>query len=338
MIMKSSMTKTEPKKIAFSGIQPSGIIHIGNYLGSIQLWLEVQGHYDAIFSVVNLHAITVPQNPKDLKANTLNAAKTFLASGIDPEKATIFVQSDVPEHAQLYWTLGTITKLSELYLMTQFKDKSQGTETVLSGLLTYPVLMAADILLYNTTTVPVGDDQRQHVELAREIARRFNDMFGKTFVVPQALIHKTGSRIMGLDNPGKKMSKSAANKNNYIALTDTAADVASKIKKAVTDSEGSIYYDIDKKPGVSNLLTILSLITGSSIKDLEKTYCEQTTYAGLKNDTTTALVDFISAFQKRYRNISDAEVKHHLDLGAQKARAMASQKLEEVYERMGLSL
>ena len=336
--MTSPKTRTEPKKIAFSGIQPSGIIHIGNYLGSIQLWLEVQGHYDAIFSIVNLHAITVPQNPKDLKANTLNAAKTFLASGIDPKKATIFVQSDVPEHAQLYWALGTITKLSELYLMTQFKDKSQGREAVLSGLLNYPVLMAADILLYNTTTVPVGDDQKQHVELARELARRFNDMFGKTFIVPQALIHKTGSRIMGLDNPNKKMSKSAANKNNYVALTDTAADIASKIKKAVTDSEGSIYYDIDKKPGVSNLLTILSLITGTSIKDLEKTYRGQTTYAGLKNDVAASLVDFVGAFQKRYQDISDAEVKHHLDMGAQKARAMANQKLEEVYERMGLLL
>jgi tryptophanyl-tRNA synthetase len=334
--MKSTAKNIEPKKIAFSGIQPSGIIHIGNYLGSIQLWLEVQGHYDAIFSIVNLHAITVPQNPKELSVNTLNAAKTFLASGIDPEKATIFVQSDVPEHAQLYWALGTITKLSELYLMTQFKDKSHGKETVLSGLLNYPVLMAADILLYNTTTVPVGDDQRQHVELARELARRFNEMFGTTFIVPQALIHKTGSRIMGLDDPNKKMSKSAPNKNNYIALTDSDHDIASKIKKAVTDSEGSIYYDIDKKPGVSNLLTILSLVTHTSIKDLEKTYRGQTTYAGLKNDVTAALVDFVGAFQKRYRQISDAEVKHHLHLGAEKAHAMANQKLEEVYERMGL--
>lgn len=338
--MHQTKTTSEPKKIAFSGIQPSGIIHIGNYLGSIQLWLEVQEHYDAIFSIVNLHAITVPQNPRDLKANTLNAAKTFLASGVDPKKATIFVQSDVPEHAQLYWVLGTITKLSELYLMTQFKDKSQGQgkEGVLSGLLNYPVLMAADILLYNTTTVPVGDDQRQHVELAREIARRFNEMFGKTFIVPQALIHKTGSRIMGLDNPNKKMSKSATNKNNYIALTDTAADITSKIKKAVTDSEGSVYYDIDKKPGVSNLLTILSLVSGKSIKDLERVYKGQTTYSGLKNDVTAALIDFIGAFQKRYRDISDAEVRNHLNMGAQKAHAIANQKLEEVYDRMGLLL
>ncbi|MFA6495364.1 MAG: tryptophan--tRNA ligase [Candidatus Paceibacterota bacterium] len=338
--MKPTKEKTEPKKIAFSGIQPSGIIHIGNYLGSIKQWLEVQGHYDAIFSVVNLHAITIPKKPAELKAHTLNAAKTFLASGVDPEKSTIFVQSDVPEHAQLYWALGTITKLSELYLMTQFKDKSQGQgkEGALAGLLNYPVLMAADILLYNTTTVPVGEDQRQHVELARELARRFNEMFGKTFIVPQALIHKTGSRIMGLDNPNKKMSKSAANKNNYIALTDTPDDIAGKIKKAVTDSEGSIHYDIDRKPGVSNLLTILSLVTDTSIKDLEKSYKGQTTYAGLKTDLTHTLSDFILAFQKKYEGISDAEAKHYLRMGAEKAHAIANQKLEEVYERMGLLL
>jgi len=326
------------KKIAFSGVQPSGIIHIGNYLGSMKQWLDAQKHYDAFFSVVNLHAITVPQNPKELKKNSLQTAKMFLAAGIDPLQATIFLQSDVAQHTQLYWALNSIAKLSELMLMTQFKDKSGGKETIFAGLLNYPVLMASDILLYNTTAVPVGEDQKQHVELARELARRFNDMFKKVFIIPQALINKVGSRIMGLDDPTKKMSKSAPNKNNYIALTDTPDDIASKIKKAVTDSEGSIYYDDEKKPGVSNLLTILSLASGASIKELEKKYKGQTTYLTLKNDVTDALVALTSNFQKRYENISDAEVKHHLAMGASKASAIASQKLEEVYDAMGVNL
>ncbi|HMN19190.1 MAG TPA: tryptophan--tRNA ligase, partial [Candidatus Moranbacteria bacterium] len=243
------------KKRIFSGVQPSGNLHIGNYLGAIKNWVDLQDEYESIFCVVDLHAITVPQDPEKLRRKTLEIAKIYLAAGIDPQKSTIFVQSQVPEHSELMWLLNTVAKMSELEKMTQFKDKSQkeGREGASLGLFAYPVLMAADILLYDTEIVPVGEDQKQHVELARDLAKRFNHRFGETFVVPQAHIRQEGMRIMGLDDPTKKMSKSASSEYNYIALMDDADTIRRKIKKAVTDSGSEISYG-EEKPALRNLL------------------------------------------------------------------------------------
>ncbi len=322
-------------KRLFSGIQPSGTIHLGNYLGAIKRWVTIQEKYDSIFSVVDLHALTVYQDPKKFRNQIIDTAKILLASGIDPEKSIIFVQSEIAEHLELYWILNSITKVAELELMTQYKDKTQNGKSSTAGLLNYPVLMASDILLYDAQIVPVGEDQRQHLELTRELARRFNGLYGKTFKEPEELIEKVGSKIMGLDNPTKKMSKSASSEYNYIALTDEPEKIKDKIKKAVTDSETLIKYDPLKKPGISNLLTILALSLGKDVKEIENKYFGEN-YGRLKIDCADAVVQLLSKFQENYKKISDKKVESVLKKGAASAGKIALQKIEEVYQKVGL--
>jgi tryptophanyl-tRNA synthetase len=325
------------KKTVFSGIQPTGAIHLGNYLGAIRRWIGLQDKYSCVFSVVDLHALTVYQDPKKLRRQVLDTAKILLALGINPEKSILFVQSDVPQHLELFWILNSIAKVAELELMTQYKDKAreQHSRGVFAGFLNYPVLMAADILLYDTSLVPVGEDQRQHLELARELTRRFNEIYGKTFKVPEALIEKEGAKIMGLDDPYKKMSKSSGSYYNYIALTDEPDMVRDKIKKAVTDSETLIKYDPIKKPGVSNLLTILALATGKDIKEVEDGYFGEN-YGKLKLDTADAVIEFLSVFQKKFKGISDSKVESILKKGTSAARKIAQKKIDEVYKKVGI--
>jgi len=326
------------KKIIFSGTAPSGNIHIGNYLGAIKQWVEMQntGEYQNIFCVVDEHAITVPQDPAKLRSKILEVFTLYLALGIDPEKSIIFVQSSVSEHAELNWILSTITPVGELERMTQFKDKSQKQKNVLAGLLNYPTLMAADILLYKTNLVPVGEDQLQHIELARTIARKFNSTFGETFAIPEPFINKEGKRIMGLDDPSKKMSKSAENTKNYIALLDSPETIREKIKAAVTDSASEIKYDMKNKPAVSNLLTIYSLFSGKAIAELEKEY-EGKNYSVFKKDLAEVIIEGLSPIQKKYKELSANPdyLKKVLRDGAEKAKNIASQTMAEVRSKIG---
>lgn len=319
----------------FSGIQPSGNLHLGNYLGAIKQWLPLQDQYEAIFCVVDMHAITVPQDPAELRKKTIEIAKIYLASGIDPKQSTLFVQSHVPAHAELGWILNTIATMGELGRMTQFKDKVQKGNVDNSGvgLFDYPVLMAADILLYDTATVPVGEDQKQHVELTRDLAQRFNSRFGETFVVPEPLIQREGARIMGLDDPTKKMSKSAASEYNYIALSDDADTIRKKIKKAVTDSGSEIVY-ADDKPALKNLINIYTLLSGKKVDEVEAMYVGRG-YGDFKADLAEVVVNFLVPFQTRLAAISDDEVLAVLRAGAEKARAIAEKKVAAVYEKVG---
>lgn len=320
----------------FSGIQPSGVLHLGNYLGAIKQWLELIKKYESIFCIVDLHALTVRQDPAELRQNISQLAKTYLALGLDPQKSIIFVQSTVSEHAELAWILGTLTKLPELERMTQFKDKSkQHKENINAGLFTYPILMAADILLYDTEVVPVGEDQCQHVELARTIAQRFNHQFGLTLAEPQALLQKQGARIMGLDDPAKKMSKSASSPFNYIALTDDGKTVEKKIAKAVTDSGREVISGPDK-PALTNLLTIYSLLTGQSIPAIEKKFKGQG-YAEFKKSLAQVVIDFLTPFQKKMKNLDDEKTCRILSDGQKRAKKLAEKKMVEVKERVGLS-
>ena len=325
------------KKRIFSGIQPSGNLHIGNYLGAIKNWVTLQDEYESIFCVVDLHAITVPQNPEELSRKTIEIAKICLAAGIDPEKSAIFIQSHVPEHAELTWILNTIAKISELERMTQFKDKAgKNWEGVGVGLLDYPALMAADILLYDTQVVPVGEDQVQHIELTRTLAKRFNSKFGETFVIPEPYVRKEGMRIMGLDDPGKKMSKSASSEYNYISLTDDENAVNRKIKKAVTDSGSEIIYS-DSKPALKNLINIYSLFANKSVKEIEKIYVNKG-YAKFKNDLAKVITGFLVPFQRKMADLSDKVVLGILKKGAEKVRPLAQKKLQEVKKKMGFVL
>lgn len=330
------MTKNN-KKIVFSGIQPSGALHIGNYLGAIANWVKMQDEYNSIFCVVDYHAITVKQNPKELGRSVLDTVKAYLASGIHPAKAVIFQQSDVSAHTELVWILNCTARISDLNKMTQFKDKAgKDKENVSVGLYDYPVLMAADILLYNTDQVPVGEDQKQHVELARVLARRFNSQFGNTFKEPEALIKKDGARIMGLDDPKKKMSKSAG-PANYIALIDSPEIAKKKIMRAVTDSGCDIKYDKNKKPAISNLLTIYSLLTGMNMKKLEvKCECSCQGYGDFKKDLALVVGDFLTDFQKKYNSFQDDEIKEILKEGARKVTPIADETLKRVKEKLGL--
>ena len=335
-----------PKRI-FSGIQPSGVLHLGNYLGAIKSWVALQekparnashsdaGGYDPIFCVVDLHAITVHQKPDELRQKTLEVAKTYLAAGIDPEKSLIFVQSHVPEHAELAWILNTITKIPELERMIQFKDKSsKNRQNINAGLFSYPVLMAADILLYDTNLVLVGEDQLQHVEMARTLARRFNSLFRETFVVPEPFIVKEGMRIMGLDDPKKKMSKSALSEYNYISLTDTPEKIREKIKKSVTDSGKEIKYSADK-PAIKNLINIYALLDNAKPKEIVESY-QGKGYAEFKKDLAEVVVGFLEPFQEKYNNIEDREVLRILEEGREKAKKMAEEKMEKIREKIGL--
>ncbi len=392
------------KQRIFSGIQPSGDLHIGNYLGAIKQWVGLQDEYESIFCVVDMHAITVPQDPETLRKKTLEIAKIYLAAGIDPAKSSLFIQSHVPEHAELAWLLNTIAKNGDLTKMTQFKDKSnaidfedldkgllsmsesakekspemrEAIEKLSSlqaegaassaafetarhffrifkerfndsgvGLFDYPVLMAADILLYDTQVVPVGDDQVQHIELTRTLARRFNERFGETFRIPEARIMKEGARIMALDDPTKKMSKSATSAYNAIALSDDAETVRRKVKKAVTDSGSEIVYVDDPvqsdgtpdhgagKPALKNLINIYTLLSGVAIPEIEAKYSGKG-YGDFKADLAEVVVDFLTPFQEKMAGLSDEETLRILREGADRVRPLAAAKLAEAKKRVG---
>ena len=327
------------QKRIFSGIQPTNNIHIGNYIGAIQQFVKLQEEFDCVFSIVDLHAITVPQDPEDLRQNVLNLAAMYLAAGIDPKKSVLFQQSRVSEHSELSWVLTTITRMGELERMTQYKEKGRGKhDTVGVGLFSYPALMAADILLYDTDVVPVGDDQKQHVELSRDLAERFNRDFGQTFKVPEVRIRKKGARIMGLDDPTKKMSKSASSAKNYISMTDDDATITKKIKSAVTDSEGTIIYD-PKRPGVYNLITIYAAVSDKTPDQIEDEYKDRG-YADFKSDLAEAVVAFVAPIRQRHTELlEDADMlKSILDDGAERAQKIASKKMEEVKDRVGIKL
>lgn len=326
---------TEKQKILFSGIQPSGTLHIGNYIGAISQWLSLQENYNCIFCVVDYHAITVKQDPEVLRKNIIETAKVYLACGIDPKKAIIFQQSDLPEHTELAWIFNCVSaRISDLGKMTQFKDKSGEKESASVGLFDYPALMAADILLYNTEVVPVGEDQKQHVELTRTLAKRFNKRFGETFVVPELKFRKEGARIMGLDNPEKKMSKSAESEFNYISLTDNPEKAAKKIMKATTDSGSEVKHDPENKAGVSNLLTIYSLFANKSIKELEKEYKDKQ-YGEFKKDLAEVIKNFLSDFQEKYNKITNKQVEKVFKQGADKLKPVAEEKILKVKKKIG---
>ncbi len=324
------------QKIIFSGIQPSGSLHLGNYLGAISQWVEMENDYHCFFSIVDYHAITVPGDPEVLRKKIIEVAKIYLASGLNPAKTIIFKQSDVNEHTELAWVLGCLAaRFSDLKKMTQFKDKSlKHQENVSVGLFEYPVLMAADILLYDTDVVPVGDDQVQHVELARDLAKRFNNAYGSIFKIPEFQIRKTGARIMSLFDPLKKMSKSDDNAGAYLALSDSPEIIEKKIKKAVTDSGSDISYDLKKRPAISNLLTIYSLVSGLSIEALVKKYQGQG-YGVFKTDLALAINNYLAPIQKKYASLSDQEVLKVLELGAKEAKKIANQKMLQVKKAIG---
>jgi tryptophanyl-tRNA synthetase len=327
------------QKVVFSGVAPSGTIHLGNYLGAIKNWVELQETHSCIFCVVDLHAITVPQDPEKLRQKILEVAAIYLAAGIDSEKSIVFIQSHNPDHTELAWILNTIAKIPEMERMTQFKDKSKDNkETINMGLFDYPVLMASDILLYSTDIVPVGEDQKQHVELTKALARRFNQQFGETLKVPEAMIKKEGARIMGLDDPTKKMSKSAKSPANYIALTDSPDTIRKKIQKAVTDSGSEVRFDPETKPAISNLLTIYSLVSDTPVNQLEKKYKDHTSYAEFKKDLAEAIISYLSPFQEKYNELmaNPGQIKKILDQGAQSAKKISSQTMSGVKNKIGL--
>ncbi|MFA6307029.1 MAG: tryptophan--tRNA ligase [Patescibacteria group bacterium] len=325
------------KPTVFSGVQPSGVLHLGNYLGALTQWVEMQNQYNCIFCVVDYHAITVKQEPKELKNRIIDVVKMYLASGINPEKAVIFQQSDITAHTELAWILNcAAARMADLNKMTQFKEKGAAKESVSIGLYDYPVLMAADILLYNTDAVPVGDDQVQHVELCRTLAQRFNREYGQVFKIPEVAVRKQGARIMGLDDPLKKMSKSAGSAANYIALTDAPEIAAKKIMRAVTDSGSEIKYDVKKKPAIANLMTIYSLLTGVSVKELEKNY-KNKLYGEFKKDLAETVRNFLTEFQIKYNSFSDEEVKQILENGADKVRFIAEETLKKVKNKLGIN-
>ncbi|WP_107474041.1 tryptophan--tRNA ligase [Streptomyces sp. TP-A0874] len=322
-----------------SGIQPtSGSFHLGNYLGAVRQWVAQQETHDAFYMVADLHAVTVPQDPAEFRSNTRLAVAQLLAAGLDPERCTLFVQSHVPEHAQLGWLLNCLTGFGEASRMTQFKDKSakQGVERTTVGLFTYPVLMAADILLYQSDQVPVGGDQRQHLELTRDLAERFNSRYGEIFTVPEAFILKETARIVDLQDPVVKMSKSASTPKGIIDLLDEPKASAKKIKSAVTDTDTVIRFDEEHKPGVSNLLTIYASLTGTGIPELEQRY-EGKGYGALKTDLAEVVVEWVTPFRERTRGyLDDPETLDSiLAKGAEKARAVAAETLAQAYDRMG---
>ena len=324
------------KKRVFSGVQPSGVLHIGNYLGAISNWVKMQDDFDSIFCVVDYHAITVKQDPEKLSRQILDTAKIYLASGINPTKSIIFKQSDVSAHTELAWILNCVARIADLNKMTQFKDKAgKDKETVSIGLYDYPVLMAADILLYNTDAVPVGEDQKQHVELARDLGKRFNSQFGDVFKIPEAVIEKDSARIMGLDDPMKKMSKSAG-VANYIALTDDINIAKKKIMRAVTDSGKEIKHNKADKPAITNLLNIYSLLTKKPVIDIEKKY-EGKGYGDFKKGLAEVVAEFLNQFQIKYNSFKDDEVREILKEGAERARPMAEKTLNAVKEKLGVS-
>jgi tryptophanyl-tRNA synthetase len=327
------------RPVVFSGVQPtSDSLHLGNALGAIKQWVGLQDENDTYFCVVDLHAITLPQDPEQLRRRTLVTAAQYLALAIDPSRSTIFVQSHVAAHAELAWVLGCFTGFGQASRMTQFKDKSQkqGTDSTTVGLFTYPVLQAADVLLYDADLVPVGEDQRQHLELARDVAQRFNSRFPDTFVVPDVLIQKSTAKIYDLQDPSSKMSKSAASDAGLISLLDDPTASAKKIRSAVTDSEREVRYDPDNKPGVSNLLTIQSAVTGTDVDKLVEGYAGRG-YGDLKADTAEAVVEFVTPIKARVDELltDPAELESVLEAGAQRAKDVSAKTLKRVYDRLG---
>ena len=325
-----------PKRI-FSGAQPTGNVHLGNYLGALRNWVALQHEYESFFCIVNLHALTVPQNPKQLAEKTRDLARIYLAVGIDPQVSTVFVQSDVKEHAELTWVLNCVARMSELERMTQYKDKARKQQENISiGLFDYPVLMASDILLYQTDLVPVGDDQRQHLELTEDLAIRFNRDYGETFKVPDAYIPKVGARIMSLSDPSKKMSKSDDDPNGCVLLMDEEDAIVKKFKRAVTDSGTVIRFD-ESRPAINNLLEIYHLITAKPTQEVEEHFAGKG-YAQLKGDLAEATVEFLKPIQQRVKEISDEQLDAILARGSEKAQQIASVTLAEVFERTGLKV
>jgi tryptophanyl-tRNA synthetase len=320
----------------FSGIQPSGTITLGNYIGAMKQFVELQDEFNCFFCIVDQHAITVPQDPQTLRKNIRSLAALYLAVGIDPEKATLFIQSEVPAHAQAGWMMQCIAYIGELERMTQFKDKSAGKEAVSASLLTYPPLMAADILLYNANLVPVGEDQKQHLELTRDLAERFNRKYNDIFTIPDIRLPKIGARIMSLQEPTKKMSKSDPNTKSFITPLDEPKQIEKKIKSAVTDSDGIVKFDKENKPGVSNLLSIYSILSGKSVPELEEMY-EGKGYGAFKGDLAEVVVNEFKPIQERYYNlIESSKLDEILDQGAYKANQVASKTLKKMEKAMGL--
>lgn len=325
----------ETKRI-FSGIQPSGNITIGNYIGALKNWVTLQEEYDCLYCVVDLHAITVSQVPADLRRHTLELLSLYLACGIDPNKCTLFVQSHVPAHAELCWVLDTIASVGEMGRMTQFKDKSRKhADNVNMGLMNYPVLMAADILLYQSALVPIGSDQKQHLELARNLAGRFNSRFGETFTIPEPFIPKSGARIMSLQDPSSKMSKSDENPNGFVSMTDDPDTILRKFRRAVTDSGSEIRFSEDK-PGVSNLLTIYAAFAGCSVEEAEAHF-SGLGYGALKTQTAEAVAEKLRPIQEEQKRIQKdkAYLDGILKAGAQKAAYLAQKTLRKVYRKVG---
>lgn len=328
----------EDKKVIFSGIQPSGDLTIGNYLGAIKNWVKLSDEYDSYFCVVDLHAITVRQEPKKLREKTLEVLAIYLASGLDPEKCTFFIQSHVPEHAECAWLLNCFTYMGELSRMTQFKDKSQKMEntSIPVALFDYPVLMASDILLYQTDLVPVGIDQKQHIELTRDIANRFNNEYSETFKIPEPFIPKVGAKIMGLQNPDKKMSKSGDNPNDFILIMDSDEDIRRKISRAVTDNIGKVAYN-DEQLGIKNLITIVSTIEGVSPSEVEDR-CKDMTYKEFKDEVANIIISEIAPIREKVKELL-ADKKYLENIygeGAKKAGYTARKTLSKVKRKIGL--
>ena len=325
-------------KRVFSGVQPTGNLHIGNYLGALKQFVELQDDHECIYCVVDMHSITVPQDPKELKSHTLDIAALYMAVGIDPKKSIIFAQSTVPGHAELNWILTCNSYTGELSRMTQYKQKSHGAESAPTGLFMYPVLMAADILLYDTDVVPVGNDQKQHIELPRDLAIRINNKYGETFVVPEGRFMKAGARVMALDDPTSKMSKSAPNEMSRISLLDEPNKIKKAIMRSTTDSEGVIRFDIENKPGISNLLSIYSAFSGKTVEQLEKDY-EGSGYGQFKKDLVEVAVDALTPIRERFNEIRNSqELLDVMKNGAERANAIAEPVVKRAKERFGLGI
>ena len=329
------------KKIIFSGVQPSGVLTLGNYLGAIKNWVDLQNNandeYQCIFCVVDMHAITVRQNPADLRRRTYETYALLMAAGLDPKKVLLFVQSHVSAHAELGWVLSCFTQFGELGRMTQFKDKSQKySENINAGLFTYPILMASDILLYGAHAVPVGADQKQHLELARDIAVRFNNAYSDTFVVPEPFIPKVGARVSSLTEPTKKMSKSDENENAYISLIDKPEVIVRKFKRAVTDSDGTIRYDLENKPGVSNLIGIYSVLTGKTYQQIEDDFAEKG-YGDFKVAVGECVADELAPLRERYEELMKDRtyLEEQMEAGAKEAARIAYKMLDKVHRKVG---
>ena len=327
------------KKRIFSGMQPTGFLTLGNYLGAMRNWVALQDEYDCVYSVVDLHSLTVRNEAKDLRQRRLSLLAQYIACGLDPEKNILFMQSHVSAHAELCWILSCYTYMGELSRMTQFKEKAaKQQDNINAGLFTYPILMAADILLYQTDLVPVGEDQKQHLELSRDIAERFNGIYGNVFKVPEPYIPKVGARIMSLQDPGSKMSKSDENANSYILLLDPPETIMRKFKRAVTDSEAVIRYDVKNKPGVSNLMSIYSSVTGKTLEQIENEF-EGKGYGDFKTAVGEAVVETLRPIQEEYNKLMESKdyLQDLMKKGAEAAGRIAGKTLSKVYRKMGLA-